>query len=446
MTVTTKGAAHAAPFPPTRIGTGVVAAGLLALLSLAAVLAVRSSDVAAPAAGIALRPQDAAQLTSSLTRSAQLGTAGDVQVILTPQAFFRLTGRAAEGADLGADRAVVFVANENVHDGGLPRHLGAILRLDGGTYFVPTETRVLTDAVHHRTSALIFGDVPASVFDGGHSLDLLVPSSGTERVTLEWRTPIAYGPEGAASSGLPLSLPALLALFGGLLASMWPCLFQLSAYFLPSVAGLSLAEADRGVRKAPVLRTAVLFVSGIVAVYTLAGAAAGFAAQSLTGTSFFDEIRRPITLVAGIVVLAMAARLAVQARAPLVCKMPVMSMAGRFGNGPLGTVVLGLAFATGCMTCFGAAIVLGMFAYVFTTASPVVGAAVLFLFSLGIAVPLVIAATAMARVLPLLGHLERNARYLSLASAAIMAVYGVLLLTGSTHVFSDVAAAVAAGR
>jgi hypothetical protein len=41
----------------------------------------------------------------------------------------------------------------------------------------------------------------------------------------------------------------------------------------------------------------------------------------------------------------MALRIAVQARAPLVCKMPVLSMAGRFGTGPLGTVALGLAFA-----------------------------------------------------------------------------------------------------
>jgi hypothetical protein len=49
----------------------------------------------------------------------------------------------------------------------------------------------------------------------------------------------------------------------------------------------------------------------------------------------------------------------------------------------------------------------------------------------------------MARILPLLGHLERNARYLSLASAGIMAVYALLLLTGSTHVLSNAAASLA---
>ncbi|HEV8230140.1 MAG TPA: cytochrome c biogenesis protein CcdA [Candidatus Limnocylindria bacterium] len=428
--------------PLFRVGAAAAAAlaVVIAIVLAAPALANAFAGVGTSDAAM-LRARDSADLTSSLTRAVQLGD-GDAQITLTPQRFWQVTGRAKDGLEFGADRAVVFVVNENVHYTDLPHHLGVVLRIDGAVFAVPTEMRVLTDAVHHRTSAIIFGDTPAALLDGEHQLELLVPmNTSTDRVSVQWRTPIDYR---GASSGLS---PAMLAsLFAGLLASMWPCLLQLSAYFLPSVAGLSLAEADRGVRRAPVLRTAVLFVSGIVVVYTLAGAAAGFAAQSLSATSLFDDLRGPITFVAGLVVLAMAARLAVQARAPLVCKMPVLNMAGRFGNGPLGTIALGLAFATGCMTCFGAALVLGMFAYVVTTASPLTGALILFLFSLGIAVPLVVAAVAMARILPLLGHLERNARYLSLASAAIMSVYGVLLLTGSTHMLSDAAASLAGLR
>jgi cytochrome c biogenesis protein CcdA len=120
--------------------------------------------------------------------------------------------------------------------------------------------------------------------------------------------------------------------------------------------------------------------------------------------------------------------------------MPVAS--GRRFRGSLGTVALGLAFATGCMTCFGAALVLGMFTYVVTTASPLVGALVLFLFSLGIAVPLVIAAVAMARVLPLLARLERASTLLSYGSSAVMAAYGVLLITGTSHLVSNMVASV----
>jgi len=236
----------------------------------------------------------------------------------------------------------------------------------------------------------------------------------------------------AATGGL--SLPLILALMGGMLASMWPCLFQLTAYFLPSVAGLSLAQARDGHADRTVLRTAVLFVSGIVIVYTLAGLFAGFAAQSVSGTAMFQSAKQPLTFVAGLVIIGMAVRLALRARRPLVCHMPTTAPSPRQG---LGTVALGLAFATGCMTCFGAAVVLGMFTYVVTTASPLVGAAILFVFSLGIAVPLVLAAMAMARVLPLLTRLERVTPALTLASATIMAGYGVLLLTGTSHVMSD---------
>ncbi len=436
--ITTKGAAQAAaPFPSFR-----TAAALLGVLAIILVgLALAWSTLGQGMAPVATtRSRSSAELTASLTRTVQLGD-GDAQITLTPQRFWQLTDRTKDGLAFGADRAVVFIVVENVHYTDLPHHLGLILRIDHANFAVPTEMRVLTDAVHHRTSAIIFGDTPASLVEGDHELELLVPmNTSTERAAVQWRTPIDY-PGTATADGLSSAL--VVSLFAGVLASMWPCLLQLSAYFLPSVAGLSLAEADRGVRRAPVLRTAVLFVSGVVIVYTVAGAAAGFAAQSLSGSALFDNLRGPVTFVAGLVVLAMAARVAVQARAPLVCKMPVLNMAGRFGNGPLGTVVLGLAFATGCMTCFGAALVLGMFTYVVTTASPLTGALILFLFSLGIAVPLVVAAVAMARVLPLLGHLERNARYLSLASASIMAVYGVLLLTGSTHVLSDAIASLA---
>lgn len=435
--ITTKGAAQAAPFIPLR--TVALAGGVLAVVFM--LIALGWSAIGQDAGTVATtRGQSTAELTASLTRTVSLGD-GEAQITLTPQRFWQLTDRPKDGLAFGADRALVFIVVENVHYTDLPHHLGVILRIDHANLAVPTEMRVLTDAVHHRTSAIIFGDTPASLVGGDHELELLVPTNTTaERRSVQWRTPIDY-PGTAAAVGLS---PALIAsLFAGVLASMWPCLLQLSAYFLPSVAGLSLAEADRGVRRAPVLRTAVLFVSGIVIVYTVAGAAAGFAAQSFSGSALFDDLRGPITFVAGLVVLAMAARVAVQARAPLVCKMPVLNMAGRFGNGPLGTVALGLAFATGCMTCFGAALVLGMFTYVVTTASPLIGALILFLFSLGIAVPLVVAAVAMARVLPLLGHLEHNARYLSLASASIMAVYGVLLLTGSTHVISDAVASLA---
>jgi len=423
--IATRGA-RVAPRVP-RLAMAAVAAILLALALTAALTSVPREP--APA-----RANDTLALVESLQRTVRTATVETRLLIATP-AYLRATHQEELGATYGADRDVLLLIAEDVHSGDLPA-LAAPVLLQDGRPIAAARAEVVMEASHHRAIAAVYrlGVTATSVT----VIEALVPGVPEP---VRWDDPY-----GTASSGVGLSLPALLALFGGLLASMWPCLFQLSAYFLPSVAGLSLAEAENGAKRAPVVRTAILFVSGIVIVYTLAGAAAGYTAQTLGGNALFDSARGPITFVAGLVVLAMAVRIAVQARAPLVCKMPVLGTAGRFGNGPLGTIALGLAFATGCMTCFGAALVLGMFAYVVTTASVLTGAAILFLFSLGIAVPLVLAAVAMAKVLPLLGHLERNARYLSLASAAIMTVYAGLLLTGSTHLMSDAIASIGLGR
>jgi cytochrome c-type biogenesis protein len=358
----------------------------------------------------------------------------DIQAILATPAYLRWTGQPALAERTAASGELSIIFSEDIHEGALPDRPMWPIVVDGRTY-TPARTDTVFDSDHHRTSVLVYTDpsAPLAVASVAVAELQIAGADGS----LRWDRPFGDA-TGTAQGGL--SAPLILALMGGMLASMWPCLFQLTAYFLPSVAGLSVDQARDGRADGAVLRTAVLFVSGIVIVYTLAGLAAGFAAQSVSGTEQFQAARQPLTFVAGLVIIGMAARLALRARRPLVCHMPTTSPRPRQG---LGTVALGLAFATGCMTCFGAAVVLGMFTYVVSTASPFVGAAILFVFSLGIAVPLVLAAMAMARVLPLLTRLERVTPALTLVSATIMAAYGVLLLTGTSHVMSDAIARLA---
>jgi cytochrome c-type biogenesis protein len=97
----------------------------------------------------------------------------------------------------------------------------------------------------------------------------------------------------------------------------------------------------------------------------------------------------------------------------------------------------GLAFATGCMTCFGAAMVITMVIYVGLNGSMFFGAMVMFLFSLGMGIPLVIAAVAMARVLPLLFRLERLVPWMGLASSVLMVGFAILLITGNYMLLTE---------
>lgn len=421
---------HLALTPVPRLGTLVprlVGAPRLVLLgvALAAVLAV---SAALTTGGPAAAPRPA--LIERLERRAAAPDGSmDVQAIVATPAYFRSTGQPELIERYAAERDVVVILSQDIHFGGLPARPRPTLVVDGRAY-APSRISTLAEGSHHRSTLLAYSD-PDRALAGATAVEL--HPQGV--VALTWDRPY-----GQASTEAPApSIALLLALLGGMLASMWPCLLQLTAYFLPSVAGLSLEQARSGRADRAVLRTAILFVSGVVIVYTFAGFAAGVAAQSVSGTAFFESARQPLTLAAGVVIIAMAVRLALSARRPLVCHMPTTAASARGG---LGTVVLGLAFATGCMTCFGAAVVLGMFTYVVTSASPFVGAAILFVFSLGIAIPLVIAAVAMARVLPLIARLERAAPALTLVSALIMAGYGLLLVSGTSHLVSDLVARV----
>jgi cytochrome c-type biogenesis protein len=164
----------------------------------------------------------------------------------------------------------------------------------------------------------------------------------------------------------------------------------------------------------------------------------GYAASRLGNTSEFETWQRYIGIAAGVVVIALALRVAAKVRAPLVCRMPILSrVAHQAPATRMEMMVAGVAFATGCMTCFGSALVVGMVVYVGLAQSAIYGALVLFLFSLGMGVPLVVAAVAMARALPLLLKLERAVPWMGLASAALMAGFGVLLMSGHYMLLSE---------
>jgi cytochrome c-type biogenesis protein len=197
--------------------------------------------------------------------------------------------------------------------------------------------------------------------------------------------------------------------------------------------------ASTRVRRRQVLHAALYFILGFTLLYTATGAVIGFAAQRLGETAQFELWQRYFGAAAGVIVLGLAVRVAAKAKAPLVCRMPVLSGMAQANKpaGRLEMMLAGLAFATGCMTCFGSALVVGMVVYIGLAQSALYGAVVLFLFSLGMGIPLVLAAVAMARALPLLLRLETAVPWMGLISAAIMAGFGVLLLSGNYMVVAE---------
>jgi cytochrome c-type biogenesis protein len=403
-------------------------------------LAASSGAVSAAAATV-----DEARLPSlnATLRRVQTGVsyagASNVEVAVTfatPEYFgAALPPEAANRFD--PHQHAVFLVSETSHTADLPGATPPLELVYQGVTYQPDLVEQTVSSSHHRVALVRFSANPFdSTFLG--KMDLSLPDGAS----MSWGLPVVYM-HASAASPLGFTGAGILSLVGGMLAAMWPCLFQLTVFFIPALAGVSMQEASMGAGQAiwrfRVIKAALFFILGFTIVYTSAGALLGFAVQQFGSAPNFETWQRYIGIGAGFAIIVLAVRTAAKVRAPLVCKMPVLSrMAhGRKASSPLELMVAGLAFATGCMTCFGAALIIAMVVYVGMAGSALVGALTLFLFSMGMGIPLVIAAAAMSRVLPMLSRLERVMPWMGLASSAIMVGFAVMLITGNYMAFTN---------
>lgn len=97
---------------------------------------------------------------------------------------------------------------------------------------------------------------------------------------------------------------------------------------------------------------------------------------------------------------------------------------------------MGFTFAGGCLSCFAATVLPAILLYVSAVGSVAYGALLLMVFSLGTSLPALGLAFGVSRSERLLSWLQRNNRKLALASAAVMAGFGILMVTYTFHIFS----------
>ncbi|MDP2662193.1 MAG: cytochrome c biogenesis protein CcdA [Dehalococcoidia bacterium] len=408
------------------------------------------------------------------------GTQPSVNALLASPIYFDMSGRMPP-QEAAREPSLLFYVSEDSHG-----HLPAVppqpfLRIDGGAAQYPVAVDVLADSDHHRTAAIRYSAVSAGgsrlVTQGSGLLELVFPApEGALEPSLNvlsWRLPIDYGkgissrevalglPAGASGSprsqvgssgpagaALPalggdgLTLAAILALLGGMLLALSPCLTQLGVYYAATLAGVSTEAGSQGfdsmaAARRHVIQTGLFFTLGFTLVYTAGGAAAGFVGESLGTLGPVSAWMRPLSIAAGIVILVMALRVAWNARAPLVCHLP---MAGLFGakrrTGPLGSIVMGISFAGGCLACFSATVLPALLLYAGATASVTYGALLLLVFSLGITLPCLALAFGVSRFQPFLRRLQNTGPLLGMTSAMMMAVFGIIMVTDQFHLVS----------
>ncbi len=370
---------------------------------------------------------------------------GTVSVLYATPKYFQIAGKTAQAAEYMPDQYVIFIISEEIHLDDLPLSPPqAKLRISGNAeYLSPEGVQVLIDSYHHRSSVVRFPLVNGqggSLLSNASSVELILNPAErpAQTVSTHWDLPIAY-PD-SLERGANIGFGTLLALVAGLLAALSPCLTQLTACYLSTLAGVGVRQQGDNSQavRARVMRVAILFVVGFTLVYTAAGAIAGLAGQTIQSSGLLVKWSGTLGMLAGVLLIAMGLWVGFNARAPLVCRLPMPTfMRLSQSGGVFGPVILGFAFALGCATCFSGALFAALLLYLGTTATALQGATILFVFSLGIAIPYLLAAATLSRSLPLLDQVEKIAPMIGLVSSIVIIGFGFLMLTGNFHAVSD---------
>ena len=141
-----------------------------------------------------------------------------------------------------------------------------------------------------------------------------------------------------------------------------------------------------------------------------------------------QPIRPYVPIIAGVFVIVMALQVAGVIRIPFLSSEYRVMKVAPTGGGATGGFVLGMGFASGWTPCIGVTLsaVLSSAVTVGTTAQ---GLSLMIAYCLGLGVPFLILAFAFEGTRPLIAFVNEHRRAIDIASAGVLVVMGVLLLT-----------------
>lgn len=216
-----------------------------------------------------------------------------------------------------------------------------------------------------------------------------------------------------------------VAFGAGVLSFFSPCTAPLVPGYVSLISGVSgdrLAAGGRA-HTLQALRTSLLFVLGFVVVFVLLGVVA-----ALIG-GLVGPARRLVNQLAGGMMIAMGLFVIGVLHVPSLYRDHRLDLAGR-ALGPAGPTLLGMAFAFGWTPCVGPILAAILF-YAGTADTVGEGAALLFLYALGMGVPFVLAGVGFTRMVGVLGWVRRHYRLVNWMSGGVLIGMGLLFVTNT---------------
>jgi cytochrome c-type biogenesis protein len=225
----------------------------------------------------------------------------------------------------------------------------------------------------------------------------------------------------AQSVGIAISFAA------GLLSFLSPCVLPLIPSYVTFVTGLTLEDVQRSRRIA--LIHSLLFVLGFTLVFLALGATATTLGRML------GYNREWVGRVGGVLVIILGLYLLGVLNFGIFSQERRLHLATK-PLGYLGTVFVGMAFAAGWTPCIGP--ILGaVLTYTASSADLNRGLVLLSAYSLGLAVPFVIAALVIDKFLVFFQKYKRALVWTTRVSGALLIFVGILMLTDTMRLLSQ---------
>lgn len=224
------------------------------------------------------------------------------------------------------------------------------------------------------------------------------------------------------------SVTFVVAFFAGLLSFLSPCVLPLVPAYLGFITGMSLDELRGDVDRRAVLVPAAFFVLGFTLVFMLMGLSA-----TLLGQLLF-RYQEWIARIGGILIILFGLHLLGVLRIAPLMRERRLQLANS-PQGYLGAGLAGVVFAAGWTPCIGPVLgALWTWAAVRETMSR--SLFLLAAYSLGLAVPFMLAALATGQFLGASRRMRRLIPTLEKVSGVVLVLVGILLVSGTFTVLS----------
>jgi cytochrome c-type biogenesis protein len=214
----------------------------------------------------------------------------------------------------------------------------------------------------------------------------------------------------------------LIALGGGLLSFLSPCVLPLVPAYLGSIAGQQVFESKVKKVHLPIFLHSIFFVVGFSLIFVGLGALAGWAGFNLVSQLIVRRIAGSLLIAFGVFML-------------LATMFPLLNFEKRFSPGTstktgyFRSLIIGGIFAFAWTPCAGP-ILGGILALALDSSTALQGASLLLVYSLGLGIPFLVMGIAFDFLLPLIKQINRFSRIVYLFSGLLLITAGILTLTG----------------